>query len=317
MIFDKIIPENVNIPFFKYRYVNYGFSIIVTLLAIGCFMVRGLNYGIDFKGGIMMEVKTKGAANLSEMRTTLGNLKIGEVSLQEFGSPNDIMIRVERQEGDEKAQMGAVEKIRENLGTNIEVRRVEMVGPKMGAELIQNGLMAIGWALVAMLIYIWFRFEWQFGLCAILALLHDAFAVLGLYSIFRIEFNTTAIVAILITIGYSINDTVVIYDRIRENLRKYKKLSIPDLINRSINETLSRTILTSGSTLLALFALYFWGGEVIATYSFPIIVGVLVGTYSSICIASPLLHTFNLDFRHVIEDKNKDANQPEQTVISE
>lgn len=317
MIFDKIIPQDINIPFFRYRYLSYGLSLIITLLAIGCFMAKGLNYGIDFKGGIMMEVKANGPINLGEMRATLGALKIGEVSLQEFGSPNDILIRVERQEGDDKAQMGTVEKIRESLGTNIEVRRVEMVGPKMGQELIQNGLMAIGWALFAMLIYIWFRFEWQFGLCAILALLHDTFAVLGLYSIFRIEFNTTAIVAVLITVGYSINDTVVIYDRIRENLRKYKKLSIPELLNRSINETLSRTILTSGSTLLALFALYFFGGEVIATYSLPIILGVLVGTYSSICIASPLLYTFNLEFRHIAEDKNKDPDQIEQVVISE
>jgi len=315
IILDKLIPEGINIPFFKYRAINYGISICVTFLAIGCFLVKGLNYGIDFKGGIMMEVQTSSNPNLSDLRTTLNALKIGEVSLQQFGAPRDIMIRVERQEGDEKAQMGAVEKIREALGNSVEVRRVEMVGPKMGKELIENGFMAIGWSLLAMLIYIWFRFEWQFGVCAILALLHDAFAVLGLYSIFRVEFNTTAIVAILITIGYSINDTVVIYDRIRENLRKYKKLSVPDLINRSINETLSRTILTSGSTLLALFALYFFGGEVIGAYSLPIILGVIVGTYSSICISAPLLHTFNLEVRNVIKDKISENS--DQVVLSE
>ena len=225
------------------------------------------------------------------------------MALQEFGSAQDILIRVEQQSGDEKDQLKAIERIKETLDADTEYRRIETVGPTVGSEMVSNSIQAILWALVAMLIYIWLRFEWQFGLCAILALMHDALSILGLYSLFGLEFNLTAIVAILITIGYSINDTVVIYDRVRENLRKFKKMELSAVLNLSINETLGRTILTSSSTLLALFALYYFGGEVIANYSLPILVGVAVGTYSSIFLAAPLLLSFNFKVRQDDEKK--------------
>jgi preprotein translocase subunit SecF len=302
-----------SIPFIKYRWLTYGISIIITLSTFIMYGVKGLNYGIDFRGGIMMEVKTPAPANIADLRKTLGNLELGEIVLQEYGSPQDLLIRADSQGGDSAGQKQAIEKIKNALGSDVEVRRIETVGPKMGEELISNGIQAIIWCLVAMLVYIWLRFEWHFGLCAIIALIHDSIAVFGLYSVFGIEFNTTAIVAILTTIGYSINDTVVIFDRIRENLRKYKKMADADLLNLSINETLSRTILTSGSTLVALFGLYFFGGEVIATYSLPIIVGVTVGTISSICLASPLLLNFNL--RAGIEEKAPTPNNMEDAVL--
>lgn len=306
----KILPTNSKINFIGFRLVTYIISGILAFGSLGLFFIKGVNYGIDFKGGTMIEVRTPAPANLAEMRSNLTALNLGAISLQEFGSPQDILIRVEQQKGDEKDQLSAIEKVKESLGADMEYRRIETVGPAVGAELVENSIYAVLWALVAMLVYIWLRFEWQFGVCAILALAHDALSILGLYSLFGLEFNLTAIVAILITIGYSINDTVVIYDRVRENLRKFKKMALEDVLNLSINETLSRTILTSSSTLLALFALYFWGGEVISTYSLPILVGVAVGTYSSIFLAAPLLKSFNFKVRK--EDDKKVEFQNDQ-----
>lgn len=306
----RILPRETKINFVKLRFMTYLISSIFVFGSIATYFIKGLNYGIDFRGGIMMEVRTSEPADLSDMRTQLGSLGLGDIALQEYGSPQDVLIRVEQQNGGEKAQMAAVQLIKDTLGTEVEYRRVESVGPKVGEELVSNSIQAILWALVAMLIYIWFRFEWQFGLCAIVALTHDAFAILGLYAFFGLEFNLTAIVGILITIGYSINDTVVIYDRIRENLRKYKKKPVLEILNKSINETLTRTILTSSSTLLALFALYFFGGEVIANYSLPILVGVAVGTYSSIFLAAPLLLSFKLKVR-----KDEDPDMPDFNKI--
>lgn len=306
----KILPTNSKINFIGFRLVTYIISGILAFGSLGLFFIKGVNYGIDFKGGTMIEVRTPAPANLAEMRSNLTALNLGAISLQEFGSSQDILIRVEQQKGDEKDQLSAIEKVKESLGADMEYRRIETVGPAVGAELVENSIYAVLWALVAMLIYIWLRFEWQFGVCAILALAHDALSILGLYSLFGLEFNLTAIVAILITIGYSINDTVVIYDRVRENLRKFKKMALEDVLNLSINETLSRTILTSSSTLLALFALYFWGGEVISTYSLPILVGVAVGTYSSIFLAAPLLKSFNFKVRK--EDDKKVEFQNDQ-----
>ncbi|MBM3610644.1 MAG: protein translocase subunit SecF [Alphaproteobacteria bacterium] len=293
----KILPTNSKINFIGFRLITYIISGILAFGSLGLFFIKGVNYGIDFKGGTMIEVRTPAPANLAEMRSNLTALNLGAISLQEFGSSQDILIRFEQQKGDEKDQLSAIEKVKESLGADMEYRRIETVGPAVGAELVENSIYAVLWALVAMLIYIWLRFEWQFGVCAILSLAHDALSILGLYSLFGLEFNLTAIVAILITIGYSINDTVVIYDRVRENLRKFKKMALEDVLNLSINETLSRTILTSSSTLLALFALYFWGGEVISTYSLPILFGVAVGTYSSIFLAAPLLKSFNFKVR--------------------
>jgi preprotein translocase subunit SecF len=298
----KVLPTNPKINFMGLRFVTYAISALIVLGSLGFFFFKGLSYGIDFKGGTMSQIRTPGPANLAKMRADLSALNLGNVALQEFGSPQDILIRIEQQGGD-NGQLQAIERIKGTLEADTEYRRTETVGPTVGAEMVSNSIQAILWALVAMLIYIWLRFEWQFGLCAILALAHDAVSILGLYSVFGLEFNLTAIVAILITIGYSINDTVVIYDRVRENLRKFKKMELGTVLNLSINETLGRTILTSSSTLLALFALYYWGGEVIAHYSLPILVGVAVGTYSSIFLAAPLLLSFNFKVRE--EDEKK------------
>jgi len=223
------------------------------------------------------------------MRSTLSDLGLGGVSLQEFGSPNDVLIRLQQQDGDEQAQITAIDTVKAALGEGIEYRRVEYVGPQVGAELIQSGFMAIGLALLAILVYVSFRFEWQFGVGAVIALLHDIVVTVGVFAITQIEFNLSTVAAVLTIIGYSINDTVVVFDRVRENLRRYKSLPTIDILNRSINETLSRTLLTSLTTLLALLALYILGGEVIRGFTFAMIWGVLVGTYSSIWIAVPVL----------------------------
>jgi len=308
----SFLPQHTNVPFIKGRYLTYTLSVLMILAVFIAYFTKGLNYGIDFKGGIMMEFKTTQPADIATMRHQINQLGLGEFSLQEYGSPHDVLVRLEHQPGGEKGQVAAVDKVKTSLGAGVDLRRVESVGPKVGEELISNGIQAILWGLLAMLVYIWLRFEWQFGLCAILALVHDAIGVMALYTIFGFEFNTTAIVAILTTIGYSINDTVVIYDRVRENLRRFKKKPLEELLNLSINETLSRTILTSGSTLLALFALYFFGGEVIATYSLPLIIGVIVGTYSSICFAGPLLHSFNLTLETSEEAKEGNASNAQK-----
>ncbi|MAP24122.1 MAG: protein translocase subunit SecF [Rickettsiales bacterium] len=290
----RYMPLTFNFNIIKLRYVSFAFSLLLVIASAAFYGLKNFNYGIDFKGGVMIEVRSTTPIELSTVRSELNALNIGDVSVQEFGSPNDLLIKFEQQKDGIEGKNQALEKIEQKFKNQFEIRRTETVGPKQGKELIQNGILAILYGLLAILIYIWFRFEWQFGLCAVIALLQNALVVFGYYSVFQVEFNTTAIVAVLTTIGYTINDTVVIYDRIRENLRKYKKKAIPDLINLSINETLSRTLMTSGTTLVALFSLYFFGGEVIASYSLPIIVGVVIGTYSSILIAGPLLLNFNL-----------------------
>jgi preprotein translocase SecF subunit len=291
----QLIPVNTNINFTgTIRYISYVVSLIMVIGSLGLFFVKGLNYGIDFKGGFLIEIRTKEPANLPKLRQELNDLKIGEVKLQEFGSNKDIMIRVERPSGDEKAQATALEKIKQTIGADVDYRRVETVGPKVSEDLVRNGGYAIAFALGLILIYIWIRFEWQFGLCAILSLLHDCISVIGFFSLFWVEFSETAFVALLTTLGYSVNDTVVIYDRIRDNLRKYKKTPLAEVINKSTNETLSRTVMTSSTTLLALFGLYLFGGPVIAHFSLPIMVGIFVGTLSSIFVSANLLLHFNI-----------------------
>ncbi len=292
----RLVPPNTKINFVKIRYATFLISIFIVLGSLAGFLTNGLNYGIDFQGGFLLEIRTPETADLGGLRARLSNLGLGDVKLQSFGEGDrDVMIRIERQPGGEEAQSVALAKIRQTLGKDVAYRRVETVGPKVSEDLKRKGLMAVGFALLAMLVYIWFRFEWQFGLCAIIALTHDCISIIGLYAFVPgLEFNETAFIAILTTAGYSINDPVVIYDRIRENLRKYKKAPMSEIINMSINNTLSRTVLTSFTTLLALFALYFFGGNVIASFSLPIIVGISVGTYSSLCLASLLLLYFKL-----------------------
>ena len=290
----RLLPDKPNFEFLRWRLIFFALSAVLMLASITVYFAKGLNYGIDFEGGVLVEVRTPTPADLGSMRAMLGDLGLGEVALQEFGAPTDVLIRVQKQDGGEAAQQRAVEAVRNALGKDVEYRRVEFVGPKVGSELIRAGVTAVLLAIVAMLIYIWFRFEWQFGVGAVLALSHDVLATIGVFAFFQFEFNLSTVAAILTIAGYSINDTVVVYDRVRENLRKYKRMPLDQLFNRSLNETLSRTIRTSATTLLALFALYFFGGEVISGFSFAMIFGIVVGTYSSICIAVPLLLYMNL-----------------------
>ena len=285
----QLLPAGTAISFIGKRTLFFAFSCVLLLASLALFSVRGLNYGIDFKGGILIEVKTVEQADISAIRSTLAGLGVGEIGLQEFGAPDEILIRVQRQEGGEGAQQIAVEKVKAALGSGVEYRRTEFVGPKVSDELFWDGVYAVGAAIFAILLYIWFRFEWQFGVCAIAALVHDVFSTIGIFALLGMDFNLSTVAAILTIAGYSINDTVVVFDRVRENLRKYKKMGLGDLFDLSINETLSRTVMTSVTTLLALLALYFLGGEVIRGFSFAMIWGVVIGTYSSICLAVPLL----------------------------
>ena len=291
----NLIPIKPNLNFTGQRMFFFGFSLLLILASIVIFIARDLNYGIDFQGGILVEVRVDRAGKLGEMRQRLTNLGLGEVSLQEFGAPTDILIRIQKQAGGEKAQQAAIDKVKRELGPGVKYRRTEFVGPKVSEELFQDGVTAVFLAIIGILLYIWFRFEWQFGIGAIVALCHDVITTVGIFALTGIEFNLSTVAAILTIAGYSINDTVVVYDRVRENLRKYKSLSLFELLNNSVNETLSRTVVTSVTTLLALLSLYILGGEVIRGFSFAMIWGVLVGTYSSICLAVPLLLYFDID----------------------
>ena len=306
----NLVPADINLNFMALKKVFFVISAIIILASIGLYTANGLNYGIDFKGGILMEVKTtNGPADIGSMRGKLSDLGLGDVSLQEFGAPNEVMITVQAQEGGATAQASAIESIKVALGDGIEYRRTEFVGPKISDELFLDGIYAVGAAIFAILLYIWFRFEWQFGLGAVAALVHDVISTIGIFALLGMEFNLTTVAAILTIAGYSINDTVVVFDRVRENLRRYKTLPLHELLNKSINETLSRTIMTSVTTLLALLALYILGGEVIRGFSFAMIWGILIGTYSSICLAVPLLL-----YLHVQRRGDVDQNEQEATA---
>ena len=288
----RLIPEDTHIRFIKLRLAAFIFSGILAVLSIGLFFGKGLNYGIDFQGGTMIEIGTPEAADIGQIRSILSGLDLGSVQIQEFGADNDVLIRVQEQEGGDEAQQEVVATVKTALDSAIEgisYRRVEVVGPKVSNELIWAGIEAVLAAVFAVLVYIWFRFEWQFSIGAVAALVHDVVLTIGVFSLLGLEFNLSIIAAILTIVGYSLNDTVVVFDRVRENLRKYKKMPLEELLDLSINETLSRTIMTSGTTLLALLALYFLGGEVIRGFTFAMIWGIVVGTYSSIFVASPIL----------------------------
>jgi preprotein translocase subunit SecF len=285
----NLIPADTHIPFIAWRHVFFLFSLALILGSVALFAIRGLNYGVDFVGGILIEIRTDGPPNVAEMRQKLGGLGLGEVTLQEFGEDNDVLIRFPIQEGDEEAQQQAIETARIALGPNVDYRRIELVGPAVSQELFQDGLYAITAALFAMLVYIWFRFEWQFGLAAVVALLHDVISTVGFFSLLQLEFNLATVAAILTIAGYSINDTVVVFDRVRENLRKYKTMPLPKLFDLAINETLARTSITGVTTLLVVLALYILGPEVIKGFSLAILWGIVIGTYSSICLAAPLM----------------------------
>ena len=283
-----------HINFMGKRWLAFVFSIILVLSSIALPFVQGLNFGIDFSGGIVIEIRTSESADLAVMRNALGNKNLGEVALQHFGADQDVMIRVQSPEGNAEGQAKIIETIKQTLAESfpsidIDYRKVDYVGAQVGSELIKAGALAMLLAFAAIMMYIWIRFEWQFGVGALVALVHDAVLTVGFFNVLGLEFNLTSVAAILTIIGYSINDSVVIYDRIRENLRKYKKMELAELINISLNETLSRTIITAGTTLVAILALVIWGGEVIHSFSLAMFFGVVIGTYSSIYIAAPLL----------------------------
>ena len=294
----RLISDNTTIKFIRLKTFSFSFSAALSVLAILSVVFIGLNFGIDFKGGILLEVRTANNISISDIRKEVSNLNIGEVSIQEFGAKSDYLIRVERQKGSDNAQQIAVEALKGVLNSafadGIEYRRLEYVGPTVSKDLISDGVMAIFFAIVAMLAYIWFRFELPFAIGAIVALLHDIILTLGVFSILGLEFNLSTVAAILLIIGYSMNDTVVVYDRIRENLRKFKKMELKSLLDKSINETLTRTINTTITTMLALGALYLIGGQIISDFAFAMLWGIIVGTYSSIFIASTILVYLNI-----------------------
>ncbi len=285
----RLIPDDTKYPFMRLSRFGFFVSGILCALAIALFAFKGLNYGIDFKGGAVITIRTQGDANLDALRSTLNALGLGSVELQQFGGPSDVLIRIPAQGGGDQNEQAAQKKVVDALGTTVEIRSKETVGAKVSEELTQQATAAVMLAIIFVLFYLWARFEWQFALGAVLSLLHDVTLSIGLFSLIGLEFNLSIIAAILTIIGYSLNDTVVVFDRIREFLRRYKSLGLADLIDFSINSVLPRTILTSLATLMALIALYLFGGEVIRGFSFAMIWGVVVGTYSSIFIASPVL----------------------------
>ena len=287
----RFLDKPPRINFIGNRWYGFTFTIIGMIVTAVSLMTQGLNFGIDFTGGVVMEIRTEQVADVSKLRQILNVPELGGVMIQSVGEGRDVMIRLAPQEGLQQAAVA--DKVRalvtEGYGSAVEFTRVDYVGPQVGQELITGSLVAVGLALVMMLLYLWFRFEWQYGLGGILALIHDAIMMVGFFSVTQIEFNLTSVAAILTVIGYSINDSVVIYDRVRENLRKYKTMPLDTLLNQTINETLSRTILTGGTVFLALIGLVTLGGEVLFGFSAAMIFGVVVGTYSSIYVSATIL----------------------------
>ena len=296
----KIVPANTAIPFLRFRMVGLVFSVILVLGSIGSFLGMGLNTGIDFRGGFLIEVRAKdGVADINGLRATLSQLDLGDVSLQEFGVETDVLIRVQSQslKASEKlsdTDKAAIRLVSDAIGAEYDIRRTEFVGAVVGGELRNQAAIAVLAALAAILIYIWFRFEWPFAASAVVALTHDVITTIGLFAITGLEFNLSTVAALLTIAGYSINDTVVVFDRVRDNLRKYKSWSIPDILSLSLNETLSRTIMTSLTTLIALVSIFLFGGAVLADFALAMIWGVLIGTYSSIFVAVSALLFFDL-----------------------
>jgi preprotein translocase subunit SecF len=287
----RIVPDDTKFDFMRFRRISFPTSAILSVLAVAAYFTFGLNFGIDFVGGTLIEIQTKsGPADLGRMRSTLAELNLHDVQLQQFGGPSGVLIRLAEQPGGEAAQQQAVQKVRGALGENVEYRRVEVVGPRVSTELLTYGTLGLVLAIVGILIYLWFRFEWQFALGAMIANVHDLVLTVGFMAVTQIDFDLTSIAALLTILGYSLNDTVVIYDRIREMLRRYKRMSMDDLLNISVNSTLSRSVITHVTVTLALLALLVFGGPAIFSFVATMMFGVvLVGSYTSIFIASPML----------------------------
>ena len=296
------------VNFNKYFKIFNIFSISLVIFSIVLLLFKGLNYGVDFKGGTLIELRaTDKQITISQLRQSFLNMDLGDVSVKEFGKNNDFLIKFEKKKNNNSNFIGEInENLAQSIGSGFNFRRVENVGPKVSAELLKSGIIAIGLSLAAMLLYIWIRFEWQFSLGAILALFHDVILTLGVFSLFSLEINLSIVAAVLTIVGYSMNDTVVIFDRVRENLNKFSDIKIFDLTNISINETLSRTIITSVTTLLALVSIYIFGGEILKGFSLAMILGVIFGTYSSIYIANPVLILLNVSQKTISkEEENK------------
>tara|TARA_B100000579_G_scaffold175439_1_gene143031 strand:- start:125 stop:1054 length:930 start_codon:yes stop_codon:yes gene_type:complete len=299
--------EKKNIKFNSfYKIFNIASSILV-LFSLILLIFKGLNFGIDFKGGTLIEIRTSNeTVNISKLRSAFNSLDLGDVSIKNFGKKNDYIVKFEKKNlNDPKFISNLKTKLSDKIGETFDFRRVENVGPKVSAELLKSGIIAISLSLAAMLFYIWIRFEWQFSVGAIIALFHDVFITLGFFSLFSLEINLSIIAAVLTIVGYSMNDTVVIYDRVRENLKKYIDVKIFDLTNTSINETLSRTLITSVTTLLALLSIYLFGGEILKGFSLAMILGVIIGTYSSIYIANPVLVYLKVNHNTIVKEENK------------
>ena len=287
----------------KFKYANI-LSLILFFLSIVFIIFKGLNYGIDFKGGTLIELRSNNI-EASSIRDVLKDMNLGDINVKKFGQEGDYLIKVEQAGNNNKLIPEIKKRLSDNLNSDVNFRRVENVGPKVSAELLQSGIIAISLSLAAMLFYIWIRFEWQFSIGSIIALSHDVIITLGIFSVLSLEINLSIIAAVLTIVGYSMNDTVVIYDRIRENLSKYHRLNINDIANLSINETLARTIITSVTTLLALVSIFILGGEILRGFSFAMILGVLIGTYSSIFVASPILKTFKVSYKTLEKEDEK------------
>ena len=289
----------------KFRKANI-FSLIIFILSIIFIFFKGLNYGIDFKGGTLIELRTDTSISASAIRDSLKSMNLGDINVKKFGKDGDYLIKVEQKNTNNSNLIPEIKKtLADNLNADVDFRRVENVGPKVSSELLESSIIAISLALAAMLFYIWIRFEWQFSIGSIIALFHYVIITLGIFSVLSLEINLSIIAAVLTIVGYSMNDTVVIYDRIRENLLKYTKISISDISNLSINETLSRTIITSITTLLALISIYILGGEILRGFSFAMILGVIIGTYSSMFVASPILKFFKVSYKTLEKEEEK------------
>ena len=287
----------------KFKHANI-FSLIIFFISIILIVFKGLNYGIDFKGGTLIELRSNNS-EASLIRDVLKNMDLGDINVKKFGKKGDFLIKIEQKDENNSLIPEIKKKLSDNLNSEVNFRRVENVGPKVSVELLQSGILAISLSLAAMLFYIWVRFEWEFSIGSIIALFHDVIITLGIFSFLSLEINLSIIAAVLTIVGYSMNDTVVIFDRIRENLGKFHRLNISDIANLSINETLARTIITSITTLLALFSIFILGGEILRGFSFAMILGVLIGTYSSIFVASPILKYFNVSYKTIEKEEEK------------
>jgi len=302
-----IFKINNNLTFSNYYKKLNIFSIILIIFSVFFLLFKGLNLGVDFKGGTLIEIRMEDSrTNISEIRQSLLKMELGDVNVKKFGKENDYLVKIETKNINKENFIKSInDQLSSDLGTIVNFRRVENVGPKVSKELLKAGLLAISFSLAAMLFYIWVRFEWQFSLAAILALIHDVIITVGIFSLLSYEINLSIIAAVLTIVGYSMNDTVVIFDRIRENLKKYPKIPMIEISNKSTNETLSRTLITSVTTLLALFSIFIFGGAILKGFSFAMIVGVIIGTYSSIFVATPILNYTNVNSKSILKEEKE------------